>query len=166
MMGRVNAFVEGLLILKSGKGFLWIFALSVTVWGLWGVALHYTLLAFDIRVPFSARPLLLAAVNLGALVPSSPGYVGVYQYLCRVCLAIFGIDESLAFSFSIVLHALWYVPLTSLGFLFLGKEHVSISQIRSLEDQIVSEEISLDAEEQGKLRPATHAIGEAGHEPD
>ncbi|MCK4273155.1 flippase-like domain-containing protein, partial [bacterium] len=153
MMERVNAFVEGLLILKSGKGFLWIFSLSVAVWALWVVALHYTLLAFDIQVPFSARLLILAVVNLGALIPSSPGYVGPYQYLCWVCLSIFAIDKSLAFSFSIVLHALWYVPLTSLGFIFLWREHVSIGQIRSLEARVASDGFSsLEADEPDELR--------------
>jgi uncharacterized protein (TIRG00374 family) len=138
MMERVNAFIQGLLIVRTGRGILWVFTLSLFVWGLWGVALHQTLLAFHIQVPFSARLLILAVVNLGALIPSSPGYVGPYQYLCWVCLSVYGIDKSLAFSFSIVLHALWYVPLTCLGFIFLGKEHLSLSQIRSLENGAVS----------------------------
>ncbi|MCK4597013.1 flippase-like domain-containing protein [bacterium] len=166
MMERVNAFVEGLLILKSGKGFLWIFSLSVAVWALWVVALHYTLLAFDIQVPFSARLLILAVVNLGALIPSSPGYVGPYQYLCWVCLSIFAIDKSLAFSFSIVLHALWYVPLTSLGFIFLWREHVSIGQIRSLEARVASQGFSsLEIDEPDELR-FEKARGDDGYEPD
>jgi uncharacterized protein (TIRG00374 family) len=139
MMERVQAFMEGLLILKSGREFFWVTTLAVAVWALWAVALHYTLLAFGIQVPFSARLLLLAVVNLGALIPSSPGYVGPYQYFCWVGLSIFGVDKSLAFSFSVVLHALWYVPLTGLGFIFLWKEHVSISQIRSLQNQSASE---------------------------
>lgn len=166
MMERVNAFVEGLLILKSGKEFLWITVLSVAVWSLWAVALHYTLLAFGIQVPFSARLLILAVVNLGVLVPSSPGYVGPFQYFCWVCLSVFAIDKSLAFSFSVVLHALWYVPLTSLGFIFLWKENVSISQIRSLETQVASKGFSLEADGPGELGSAIHAIGDDGHEPE
>ncbi len=153
IMERVHAFVEGLIILKSGREFLWVTGLSLAVWGLWGVALHYTLRAFEIQVPFSARLLLLAVVNLGALIPSSPGYIGPYQYFCWICLSIYAIDKSLVFSFSIILHALWYVPLTALGFVFLWKEHVSISQIRSLENQVVSGKISLVANEPDPLQP-------------
>lgn len=165
-MERANAFVEGLLILKSGKEFLWITVLSLAVWSLWTVALHYTLLAFDIQVPFSARLLILAVVNLGVLVPSSPGYVGPFQYFCWVCLSLYAVDKSLVFSFSVVLHALWYVPLTTLGFIFLWKEHVSIGQIRSLETQAASEGFSLGVKGSEKLGPATQPIGDDGHEPD
>jgi uncharacterized protein (TIRG00374 family) len=166
MMERVKAFMEGLLVLKSGREFFWVIVLAMAVWGLWAVALHYTLLAFGIQIPFSARLLLLAVINLGALIPSSPGYVGPYQYFCWVGLSIFGVDKSLAFSFSIVLHALWYVPLTGLGFIFLWREHVSISQIRSLENQGVSGEASLVANEPGEEDSRRNAIGEDGHEPD
>jgi len=166
MMERVNAFVEGLLILKTGRGVLWITTLSLAVWTLWAVALHYTLLAFDIQVPFSARLLILAVVNLGALIPSSPGYVGPYHYLCWVCLSVYAVDKSLAFSFSVILHALWYVPLTALGFLFLGKEHVSIAQIRSLEAQVASGEFSLETGDDDGLQADAQPIGESDHEPE
>lgn len=164
MMERVNAFVEGLVILKTGKAFLWITLLSLAVWSMWALALHYTLLAFEIEVPFAARLLLLAVVNLGALIPSSPGYVGPYQYLCWVCLSVFAIDKSQAFSFSVVLHALWYVPLTGLGFFFLWKEQLSIRQIRSLEVQVASGGFSLKQDGSGEIEPAIHAMGDDGHE--
>lgn len=150
MMERVDAFVEGLVILKSGKEFLWVTALSLVVWSLWAVALHYTLLAFNIQVPFAARLLMLAVVNLGALVPSSPGYVGPYHYFCWLCLSVFAVQKSLAISFAVVMHALWYVPLTLLGFVFLGKEHLSLSQIRSLQGQASSRKGPQEVEESGE----------------
>jgi hypothetical protein len=156
VMERVDAFLRGLLIVRTGRGVLWIFTLSLGVWSLWTVALHETLLAFHIDVPFSARLLILAVVNLGALIPSSPGYVGPYHYLCWVCLSVYGVEKSLAFSFSMVLHALWYVPLTGLGFIFLGKEHLSISQIRSLRTNAASQ----------KLPPQSGAPEVAGPAPD
>jgi uncharacterized membrane protein YbhN (UPF0104 family) len=138
----------------------------LSVWALWAVALHYTLLAFDIQVPFSARLLILAVVNLGALIPSSPGYIGPYHYLCWVCLSVYAVDKSVAFSFAVVLHALWYVPLTCLGFVFLGKEHVSITQIRALEGQAASGDIILEAEDGNGSYPGSQPIGEPGHEPE
>lgn len=164
LMERVDAFIQGLLIVRTGRGVLWIFALSLMVWGLWTVALHVTLLAFHIQVPFSARLLILAVVNLGALIPSSPGYVGPYHYLCWVCLSVYGVEKSLAFSFSVILHALWYVPLTCLGFLFLGKEHLSLSQIRSVEADIGSGSFPLKDGEPDLTAPAPVDRGEPDDE--
>jgi uncharacterized protein (TIRG00374 family) len=164
MIERVDAFIRGLLIVRTGRGVLWIFTLSLCVWGLWTVALHVALLAFHIDVPFSARLLILAVVNLGALIPSSPGYVGPYQYLCWVCLSIYGVEKSLAFSFSVVMHALWYVPLTCLGFVFLGKEHLSLSQIRSLEDDMASQSFPLKNGEPETAGSAPVDRGEPNYE--
>ena len=154
LMERVDSFIQGLLIVRTGRGILWIFTLSLCVWGLWTVALHETLRAFHIAVPFSALLLCLAVVNLGALIPSSPGYVGPYHYLCWVCLSVYGVEKSLAFGFSVVMHALWYVPLTCLGFFFLGKEHLSLSQIRSVEADMGSEGFPLKDGEPGATEPA------------
>jgi len=164
MMERVNAFVKGLVIIRTASGFLWIFTLSLCVWALWAVALHFTLLAFHIQVPFAARLLILAVVNLGALIPSSPGYVGPYHYLCWVCLSVYGIEKGMAFSFSMVLHALWYVPLTCLGFIMLGKEHLSIAQIRSLEEQVASSGFPMENGGPNGSQPIPDAIGETAHE--
>lgn len=164
VMERVDAFIQGLLIVRTGRGILWIFFLSLLVWGLWTVALHETLLAFHIDVPFSARLLILAVVNLGALIPSSPGYVGPYHYLCWVCLSVYGVEKSLAFSFSVVMHALWYVPLTCMGFIFLGKEHLSLSQIRSVETDMGSKGFPLKDEEPEANEPDLIVRGDPDNE--
>ena len=165
LMERVDAFIQGLLIIRTGKGILWVFTLSLCVWGLWTVALHVTLRAFHIDVPFSALLLILAVVNLGALLPSSPGYVGPYHYLCLICLSeVFRVEKSLAFSFSAVMHALWYVPLTGLGFIFLGKEHLSLSQIRSVEAEMGSEGFPPKDGEPGTAGPDSVGRGDPDHE--
>ncbi len=164
VMERADAFIQGLRIIKTGRGILWTFALSLFVWGLWTVALHVTLRAFHIDVPLSARLLILAVVNLGALIPSSPGYVGPYHYLCWVCLSVYGVEKSLAFSFAMVLHALWYVPLTCLGFLCLGKEHLSISQIRSVETDMASENFPLKDDQPEAAEADPIGRGDSNHE--
>lgn len=164
VMERVDAFIRGLLLIRTARGILWTFALSLCVWGLWAVALHETLRAFHIDVPLSARLLILAVVNLGALIPSSPGYVGPYHYLCWVSLSVYGVQKSLAISFSMVLHALWYVPLTCLGFIFLGKEHLSISQIRSVETDMASKSFPLKAGQPEAAEADPIGRGDSNHE--
>jgi uncharacterized protein (TIRG00374 family) len=56
-----------------------------------------------------------AVLNLGAAIPSSPGFVGTYQWLAVVSLGAAGIGRASALAFAILLQAVWYVPTTLLG---------------------------------------------------
>jgi uncharacterized protein (TIRG00374 family) len=60
-----------------------------------------------------------AVLNLGAAIPSSPGFVGTYQWLGVVSLGAAGIAHAQALAFAILLQAVWYVPTTLLGALSL-----------------------------------------------
>jgi len=71
-------------------------------------------------------------LNLGLIVPSSPGYVGVYEFLLVTLLSIFGIPKHEALSLSVLFHAVWYVLYTTVGFVFFLREGVSIGEIKGL----------------------------------
>ncbi len=56
-----------------------------------------------------------AVINLGVAIPSSPGFVGTYQWLGVASLGLVGVDRSRALAFAILLQAIWYVPTTLIG---------------------------------------------------
>ena len=56
-----------------------------------------------------------AAINLGVAIPSSPGFVGTYQWLGVSALALFGISQEAGLAFAIAMQAVWYVPTTLVG---------------------------------------------------
>jgi uncharacterized protein (TIRG00374 family) len=56
-----------------------------------------------------------AVINLGVAIPSSPGFVGTYQWLGVAALSHAGVDRSSALAFAILLQAIWFVPTTLLG---------------------------------------------------
>lgn len=93
----------------------WALLLSVTAWSMWSVGAW--LVAHSIGIHLSALDALLVAgvVNLGVAIPSSPGFVGTYQWLCVSTLGLVGVGRSPALAFSILLHASWYVPTTLVG---------------------------------------------------
>ena len=72
-----------------------------------------TSVGIDLR-PIDAL-FVAAVVNLGVAVPSSPGYVGTYQWLGVQVLAVLGVAREPALAFSILLHATWYLPTTVVG---------------------------------------------------
>jgi uncharacterized protein (TIRG00374 family) len=56
-----------------------------------------------------------AVINLGVAIPSSPGFVGTYQWLGVASLGLLDVDRSRALAFAILLQAIWFVPTTLLG---------------------------------------------------
>ena len=53
--------------------------------------------------------------QLGVAIPSSPGFIGTYQWLGVSALALFGVPTEEALAFSILMQAVWYVPTLVVG---------------------------------------------------
>ena len=89
--------------------------------------------AFELILPMWGIILLLSVLNLGGLVPSSPGYAGTYHLLAILVLSNFAIKKEEALGFILVFHALWYVPQTLLGLIILIKKNLSLGQLLKTE---------------------------------
>lgn len=89
--------------------------------------------AFGLRLPWTAAPLLLAILNIGIIVPSSPGRIGIFHYLCVLTLGLYGVDAALALACGILLHAVVYVPIFLLGAYYLWRENPSWARLSELE---------------------------------
>ena len=58
---------------------------------------------------FPAAFLLIASLGLGSALPSTPGYVGIYQFVAVTVLGPFGFSRTDAIAFILVVQALTYV---------------------------------------------------------
>jgi uncharacterized membrane protein YbhN (UPF0104 family) len=74
--------------------------------------------------------LTTAAGNLGAMVPSTPGYIGVFDAPAKYVLVLSGVADGLATSFTLVLHAALLIPVILLGFVFLWQAGLSLRSLR------------------------------------
>ncbi|MBM3127935.1 MAG: flippase-like domain-containing protein [Chloroflexi bacterium] len=94
-------------------------ALSVVIWLLGVVGNYFVFLAIDLQLPFISAFLLLAVLQIGGLVPSAPGKLGVFQILCIWTLALFGVDKSVGLTYGILLYLIAYGTPVVLGILFV-----------------------------------------------
>jgi uncharacterized protein (TIRG00374 family) len=62
--------------------------------------------AFQLAIPPAAALLVLVATNLGAIIPSSPGSLGIYHLMAVMALSVWQVDTSVAVAFAIASHAL------------------------------------------------------------
>ena len=92
--------------------------LSVAAWLAWALGAYLTARAVGIELTVVQAVFVTGALNLGVAIPSSPGFVGTYQWLGVSALALFGIGQESALAYAIALQAVWYLP-TTLGGLVL-----------------------------------------------
>lgn len=97
----------------------WI-GLSAFAWAL--SALATTLVARSVGIDLAPLEAVFvtSALALGVAIPSSPGYIGTYQWLGVAALGLLDVPVEQALAFSILMHASWYVPTTLLGGAFIG----------------------------------------------
>jgi uncharacterized protein (TIRG00374 family) len=127
--GLMRSLLEGLGVLRSPADSLAVYGLSVLAW-LCETGM-YLLIAwgFGIAQPFSVFLLAAAFANLVTIAPSTPGYIGVFDAPIVYTLTTFGVDPNLATSYTLVLHAALYLPVTLVGFYFLWRTGLSLGQM-------------------------------------
>jgi hypothetical protein len=52
---------------------------------------------------------------IGSLLPAAPGYVGIYQVACVLALRWYGINESAALAYSVVMQGTTLAVILALG---------------------------------------------------
>lgn len=74
-------------------------------------------LSFSLPISF----LLLAGLGLGSALPSTPGYVGIYQFVAVSVLTPFGISRTDAIAYILLAQLMQYVSITIWGLLAFWK---------------------------------------------
>jgi glycosyltransferase 2 family protein len=134
LAGRVIEVQENLRRINSPLNLLRFVVIAFLQWLAMSSALLFSILTLGISINPLYVPFVCALLNMGLTVPSSPGYVGIYQFLLVYLLSIFGVPKHQGFAVSILFHASWYIPYNILGFLFLMKEHLKIKELKGLEE--------------------------------
>jgi glycosyltransferase 2 family protein len=99
--------------------------LSLGAWAMWAAAALLVARSLDVELSLTEALFVTAVLNLGSAVPSSPGYVGTYEWLGVASLGLLGIDNEPALAFTLLVHAAWYVPTTLFGGVALGTRAVT-----------------------------------------
>ncbi len=128
-LDRAQLALKSLDVIKRWDLHIELQTLSIAVWFLGALTNYLVLLALNLPLAFISAFVLLAVLQVGGFVPASPGRVGVFQYLCIVALALFGIDKSIGLTYGILLYLVAYGPPMILGVLFLWWDGINLRRI-------------------------------------
>ncbi|MGB8657742.1 MAG: lysylphosphatidylglycerol synthase transmembrane domain-containing protein [Candidatus Zixiibacteriota bacterium] len=127
----LEKFIGGLKVFRDVPSLIWILVWSILIWIVVGISNYFIFLAFDLHPTVYASFILLGIVSVAVMLPSSPGFVGVFHYACVLSFNLLGLPRSSSQPFSIILHASQYIPVTLLGLYYLKKEHLSLKALES-----------------------------------
>ncbi len=132
-------FMEGLESLRRPRDLLMTLVSSVFIWLTETTKYWFVMHAFNFQVSFFVLMLMTGVVNLATTLPGAPGYIGTFDGPGIKVLEAFGVEHGIAASYTLVLHAALWLPITLLGFFYLAQQGLSW---RSFEDasEVVSAE--------------------------
>jgi uncharacterized protein (TIRG00374 family) len=114
-------FLLGLISIGNPKRLLIFTAWTACFWLVDVLGLHVLGLAFGMSIPLSLASLILVCLGFASILPSAPGFVGVYQIVLVQVMVPFGYTAGEALAYSIALHAVNYLIITVFGLVGLGR---------------------------------------------
>lgn len=130
-----HRFMLGLSSLSSPSDITMIFFTSVLIWLLETVKYWFVMHAFDFSVSFIVLMLMNGLVNLATTLPAAPGYIGTFDTPGIKTLETFGVDPSVAASYTFTLHAALWLPVTLLGGFYFWRYHLNMSDVEAARQQ-------------------------------
>jgi uncharacterized protein (TIRG00374 family) len=129
--GILLSFGAGLGVLKDVRRSAIVFAWALAMWLVNGTSFWIAFKAVGIDAPFSAALFLQSLLAAAVAAPSAPGFFGPFEAASKVALSVYGIDETLAVSYALGYHLLGWIPITVIGFWYLGRMGLQLGQLGS-----------------------------------
>ena len=116
----VAEFLTGAGALQHGGRLAQFMLYSVVIWSLDTLEGVLVARAFGLALNPAQVFILLAALGLASALPSTPGYVGVYQFVAVTVLVPFGLSQAQALAMIIAFQGVQYIVISLWGLIGLG----------------------------------------------
>lgn len=130
----IQKFALGLQFMRRLADGLSVMLQTALIWIFLGLSNYFVFLVFDLSVPLETSFATLAIVSIAILLPSSPGFIGVYHAAVIFTLNQYGVDKETAVACAIVMHAAQYVAVTLFGLYHLWSSQLTIRDVGSGSD--------------------------------
>ncbi len=112
---RLLAGLESLAVFQRAGAAWWLALLTAGIWGAAWLVNHLVFLALELHLPAAASLLVLVALQVGFSSAVFPGALGIFEFLAVLALGVFGVGETAAFGYGVLLHAVVLLPAIFLG---------------------------------------------------
>jgi glycosyltransferase 2 family protein len=109
------------------------FGWTTLSWLVLGAAYWLEMEAFHLGTPPLSGLLVVIAIGLAMILPSTPAALGIFEGATVVALGVYGIGDSEALAYALVLHAMSFLPFVVLAPVVLGGTALSWRRVGAQE---------------------------------
>ncbi len=127
-----STFLEGLKTLKNVRETLFVLLASVAAWTCEFTCFYLLARGFDLAphpITYFTAALIMSVVNLGILIPSAPGGLGIFETVGKFLLLPLGVAPAMAVAYILIVHLVVWAPITLWGLYYFFKEGLSFKQL-------------------------------------
>lgn len=125
-----DGFTLGLASIRSRRVLAQAAALSVLHWFNGSLSIFLLFHAFGLRLPFAAACFTTVGLALTVALPQAPGFFGVFHVAIENALRIWGMSPAPAQAFAIILWAVSFVPVGTLGAFYWMQEGMRLADLK------------------------------------
>ncbi|MCY4436300.1 MAG: lysylphosphatidylglycerol synthase transmembrane domain-containing protein [Chloroflexi bacterium] len=115
IISMARSFVEGLQSLRSPQRLAEMAGLSMASWIVEGLSYYVIARSMGIDESVLVFLLTMGVINIFSAIPSSPGYIGPFEFAGKLVLTQFGIAAEMAVAYLLLMHVLLLLPVVVLG---------------------------------------------------
>jgi glycosyltransferase 2 family protein len=131
----LRRFADGLGVLRNPRHFVAVFIWTLLHWLLQPLAFWLGFRAFSIDVPWAATLFVQGVIVILVSVPSTPGFVGVFELGGVSALGVYGVDKTAAGTWALVFHLISAIPITLIGAYYFAKAGLAMGEIGAAGDK-------------------------------
>jgi uncharacterized protein (TIRG00374 family) len=125
----LDRFTSGLIVLETPSVLIKTFILSGILWVTESLFIVIVAYACGIRVSILGGIFTVIVIGMGSIIPTAPGYFGVFELMGIMALSILSVDKDSAFICAAICHFLQLVVIFSLGMICIIKTKLSFSDL-------------------------------------
>ena len=128
----LRSFAAGLGVLRQPRRFAVVFFWAMAMWLVQPLGFWLGMKAIGIDVSFTAALLVQGIIVFAVVVPSTPGFFGLFEAGAKTGLAIYGVHENLALAWGLTFHILSLIPIVVIGLYYLARSGVKLSDLKQI----------------------------------
>lgn len=143
VIGKIVNFLKNFFLvvinMKMSTMLFKVMPLTLILWSGYSIGMFLICLALGIKLPSIFAGFLIQAITaLSVTIPSSPGYVGTWEFMSIIALSIFKVDRTKSVSFGLLSHILGMIPVVVFGIVYVIKEANLIKNVTKENKSVIS----------------------------
>ena len=122
--------VEGLQALTTVRRIAVVSGWSLAIWIVNAASFWLGFVAFGLDASWNAALLLQGVLALGIMLPSTPGFFGVFEAATRASLVMYGVPASAAVTFGVSYHIVLFALSNAIGLWSLWRANLAWGRVR------------------------------------